>query len=288
MRNFVFLMLLLLYSRITINAQDSFIGLFSDSYYETQMNGGLKKIQKPFYIIYNRNYCQLSENGILRSFPTEAFAQTVRNGHRDEGFLNAETSTFNRGWYSIHVLFDGNGTGTITVNMPVIARGKAFIVPNAEIYSEDGKVKGKVYIKNWKELTRGFKYDDSLAKAKVRTTDKGNLIKKNNDSITSRNEINGGKSTYIPVFILRGLKDLRIVSYPEIKNDFNESNTVIVDVSVDSSGSVTKAKFQIRGSTTSESVYVNYAVNIAREVKFSKSQIANTSEGSLAFRFKSK
>jgi hypothetical protein len=117
--------------------------------------------------------------------------------------------------------------------------------------------------------------------------DMGNLNQKANDSIAARHKIISAKGAYLPVFILRELKDLKIVSYPEIKNNFNESNTVILDVSVDSSGTVIDAKFQMRGSTTSESDYVNYAINSARGVKFSKSQNVNTSSGSLAFRFKS-
>jgi hypothetical protein len=183
MKFFINLIILLLLSGIlSIKAQDSFRGLFADSYLETQHNGELKKINKPIYIIYNRTYCQLSINGTEKSFETEAYSSSIKNGNIEEGFLNAETKTINRGWYSINILHDKKSKSTITVNMPLIPGGKAIIVPDAQVYSENGKVTGKVFINNWKELEQKLKYEDSLSKTKVKAVENLNVRRNSYDS----------------------------------------------------------------------------------------------------------
>lgn len=190
MKFFINLIILLLQSGfLTVKSQDSFRGLFADSYLETQYNGELKKINKPIYIIYNRTYCQLSINGIVRSFETEAYSSHIKEGNIEEGFLNGENKTITRGWYSINILHDKKSKSTITVNMPLIPGGKAIIVPDAQVYSENGKVTGKEFITNWKELEQKLKYEDSVSKSKVNVLENINVLKNSNDSTsTSRRD----------------------------------------------------------------------------------------------------
>jgi hypothetical protein len=193
MKFFISLIILFLHSGfLSIKAQDSFRGLFAESYFETQKNGELQKINKPFYIIYkinkpfyiiyNRTYCQFSLNGSVSSFQTDAYSSGIKEGNIQEGFLNAETKTINRGWYSIEIVHDKKGKSTITVNMPLIPGGKAIVAPNAQVYSENGKVTGKVFINNWKELEQKLKYEDSLSKTKLKFAENVNVQKNSDDS----------------------------------------------------------------------------------------------------------
>ena len=78
----------------------------------------------------------------------------------------------------------------------------------------------------------------------------------------------GGRSG---VSVVRGLSGRRIIHFPNMQDDFNESAKVYVDIKVNASGKVTDAGIA-RGTTTSNSSLRSIAIEKAKELKFPPSQ----------------
>ena len=86
------------------------------------------------------------------------------------------------------------------------------------------------------------------------------------------------------VTISKGLQGRKIVGTPNFTDEFNENNKIAVDVHVDGSGTVTRADYQQRGSTTSEGSMIAIALRKAKQVKFNAG--GDESFGTIIFNFK--
>lgn len=82
----------------------------------------------------------------------------------------------------------------------------------------------------------------------------------------SKNYDGGGTGNGIK--ISRGLQGRSIVYVPKYQDDFNENNTVAVDVKINKQGVVISASYQLRGSTTSESYFKQKAIEMVKKSKF--------------------
>ena len=90
----------------------------------------------------------------------------------------------------------------------------------------------------------------------------------------------GGRSG---VSVVRGLSGRRPIHFPSMRDDFNESAKVYVDIKVNASGKVTDAGIA-RGTTTSNSSLRNIAIEKAKELKFPPSQ-NDVESGTILFVF---
>lgn len=87
------------------------------------------------------------------------------------------------------------------------------------------------------------------------------------------------------VSIRNGLDGRRITKLPSFEDDFNENAKVAVDITVNSSGTVTAAIINPRGTTTTNTNIRNIALQKARSLKLNS---ANSDEqtGTLVFSFR--
>jgi hypothetical protein len=99
----------------------------------------------------------------------------------------------------------------------------------------------------------------------------------------SKNYTGGGHGNS-GVTISRGLAGRGILSSPSFTGDFNENAKVAIDVHVDENGNVTKAEYNMRGSTTSASNYIAEARQKAKLVKFNTGPAESV--GTIVFNFK--
>lgn len=81
------------------------------------------------------------------------------------------------------------------------------------------------------------------------------------------------------------LGNRNIVSAPPISDNSSLEGTVVVEVCVDQSGSVSSARFMQKGSTTSNGTLVNLAVNNAKKWRFSPGDV-DSQCGTVTYRFK--
>jgi outer membrane biosynthesis protein TonB len=84
----------------------------------------------------------------------------------------------------------------------------------------------------------------------------------------------------------RGLVGRKIVHTPSFTDEFNDNAKVAVDITVDASGNVTSAEYQLKGSTTADANMKAIAIRKARLVKFNTG--SDDSNGTLIFNFKLK
>ena len=145
-------------------AQENYRGLISEAYMQITDNGKVVKTNKPVIIIYNRNYCSLYIGDKTSHFPVESYTTRIKEGNIEESFLSGETISTKFGWYSINILHNKNGESEITINLPSLPGAASYFVQKAKVYSENGKVSGKVFVNNWKQLNNDFNYNDSLNK----------------------------------------------------------------------------------------------------------------------------
>ena len=163
-------------------AQSIIGGYFASSYLYAHGNSEPQKVIKPLHIVYDRNYCQLFLDNVTYSFKVFAYETHIEKGNMVETFWNDETESTAKGWFSIMVVHNKPGTCEVTVNLPMIKGGAAYIAENAQAYSENGKVTGSMHIDNWKELAQQAHVDDSLAALrKARASDPA--LKRIDDSV---------------------------------------------------------------------------------------------------------
>lgn len=91
----------------------------------------------------------------------------------------------------------------------------------------------------------------------------------------------GGRSG---ISVSRGLNGRRIISFPDMKGDFNENAKVYVDVVVNGAGKVISATVG-RGTTTSNASLRNIATTKAKTLKFNPTSTGNNETGTLLFNF---
>jgi outer membrane biosynthesis protein TonB len=78
------------------------------------------------------------------------------------------------------------------------------------------------------------------------------------------------------ISVVRGLTNRQIVRSPKLDEAFNENAKIVIDIKVDTSGSVTDANFQPRGSTTGDVYIRNLALKKAKELKFTPAREQQT------------
>ncbi|MCX6199206.1 MAG: hypothetical protein NTY88_08280 [Bacteroidetes bacterium] len=182
------------------DAQNNFKGLFSATYLEVNGKGDLKQVNSPLSIVYNSSYCRLSISGVVNNFKVDAYSKKLSSGDVEESFLSDETATTPRGWYYILITHNNLGTSTITVNLPMIPNGNAYIVNKAEIFTENGKVTGKVHVENWKEIENEVSVNDSIVALKEKNRKETELKERIEDSISSERkfdeQLNAGENLY--------------------------------------------------------------------------------------------
>lgn len=86
------------------------------------------------------------------------------------------------------------------------------------------------------------------------------------------------------ISISRGLTGRRVVSFPNMKGDFNENAKVYVDIVVNAAGRVTTANIG-RGTTTANATLRNIAIRKAQELKFNPTTSGNNESGTMLFQF---
>lgn len=86
------------------------------------------------------------------------------------------------------------------------------------------------------------------------------------------------------ISISRGLSGRRVVSFPNMKGDFNENARVYVDITVNNAGKVVSAVVG-RGTSTTNATLRTIAVNKARELKFNPTSSGNNESGTMLFQF---
>ncbi len=84
-----------------------------------------------------------------------------------------------------------------------------------------------------------------------------------------------------------GLGDRQLLYAPQIKDNTQKTGKVIINICVDQSGKVTKAKYTQKGSTTTDSYLIQLAEKSAKKYKFDKSDI-NEQCGDVVIDFKLK
>lgn len=87
------------------------------------------------------------------------------------------------------------------------------------------------------------------------------------------------------ISISRGLTGRRILSFPNMKGDFNENAKVFVDVVVNASGKVISANPGAKGTTTSNATLRNIAKQKAMELKFNPTTSGGNETGTILFNF---
>lgn len=114
----------------------------------------------------------------------------------------------------------------------------------------------------------------------------GDQGKINGDPNSDNYNGNGGTGTS-GVSVRSGLSGRRFVGGAAFEDKFNENAKVAVDIVVNSSGQVTSASINPRGTTTTNSTILNIARRRARQLKFNKSDV-ETQTGTIVFNFKLK
>jgi hypothetical protein len=181
-----------------------FKGLIGYSYLEVIGERNPITVNKPLYIIYNSRYCKLSIDGKVTYFNVDpSYTRELEKGDVVESFINDESETNVRGWFSIRIEHKKAGSSTLTVNLPMVGQIHAYVVNDAKIFSENGQVTGKVHIENWKELEARAKTADSLNS--VRRKEMAPIIEKQRiqDSLNNlpaevkyENQLNEGDNEY--------------------------------------------------------------------------------------------
>lgn len=134
----------------TLFAQDPFFGLFSNSYLEQTWGAkDLKKINKPIFIIYNRNYCTFYVEGKGNTFfKTRGYQVGTQGEYIHTDFISEETNTTPDGYYGIMI----DESKKETIFQVALPNGYTYLVNKAEKYSENGKVTGNLQIANQKKI----------------------------------------------------------------------------------------------------------------------------------------
>ncbi len=86
------------------------------------------------------------------------------------------------------------------------------------------------------------------------------------------------------ISISRGLTGRRMVSFPNLKGDFNENAKVYVDIVVSPAGRVVSANIG-RGTTTANPTLRNIAMTKARDLRFNPTTSGNNETGTMLFHF---
>lgn len=86
------------------------------------------------------------------------------------------------------------------------------------------------------------------------------------------------------ISISRGLTGRRMVSFPNLKGDFNENARVYVDIVVNPAGRVVNANIG-KGTTTANPSLRNIALAKARDLKFNPTTTGNNETGTMLFNF---
>ena len=211
---FIIALFALLFFSNNVFAQ-SYRGLISQTFMQIAEKGNVIKTNKPLIIIYNRNYCSLYIGDKISYFPVESYSTSIKEGNIEESFLSGETSTTTFGWYLIRILHNNNGESDITINLPSIPGGAAYFVQKAKVYSENGKVSGKVFVNNWEQLNNDFNYNDSLHKinekrkldevakakyddsVKIASKEKEKKEKEERNKIILEEKLNTGNNEYV-------------------------------------------------------------------------------------------
>lgn len=143
-----------------------------------------------------------------------------------------------------------------------------------------------VYVSSCLESLELIEVDD-LGRKKEQAAIKQTDSKKIYNTDSSATHLVGG-STFREVTIARGLYGMRMLHLPDLNFYPTENCKVAIDVIVDTSGNVTSAVFQNRGSTTRDAYIVNFAIQKAKEVVFSKPETSVEQIGTLNFNFRIK
>jgi hypothetical protein len=142
-------------------SQEHFIGLFGKSYLQTNKFNSSKmdRVDKSISIIYNSRYCSFFiENSNIKFFPIRSYSKSLGGGGIITSFVSQETNTTPDGYYGI-IIQENNHSINLQINLNNIT----YYVDKIEKYSENGKVNGRISIKNYQELIKQTKINDSIS-----------------------------------------------------------------------------------------------------------------------------
>lgn len=155
--------LILLFAPYYSFSQNSFLGLFANSYLEqTRGAKSLKRINKQINIIYNKNYCSfyLEGKGVnffkIRNYTIETIGDYIHTS-----FVSEETNSTPNGYYVI-LIDEGKGETIFQIALP---NGYTFIVNKASKYSETGYVNHNVqFVKHKDNFAKSIELTDKINK----------------------------------------------------------------------------------------------------------------------------
>lgn len=159
MKNILFVFLFLLFFNFSFS-QQNYLGLFGSNYLQTSKSSSdkMERVNKSISIIYNSRYCSFYIEGIgVKFFPIRSFSKTIGGGGFITSFVSQETKTTPDGYYGIIIQESNKG-----INFQVNLNHFTYFVDKVEKYSENGKVVGRVSLKNYDELIKQTKLNDSL------------------------------------------------------------------------------------------------------------------------------
>ena len=149
--------------RILLAPTIAMTGLMGDSYLQVSSGKEPLLVNRPIFIIYNHKYCTINIGGKVTFLKVdETYTRELIDGYTVESFISGEGNETPRGWYSIYIQHKKNQT-TLTINLPMVPDGFAYIVDHARVFSENGEVNNKLHVKNWKEIEAKIRTRDSIA-----------------------------------------------------------------------------------------------------------------------------
>ena len=181
MRILFILSLFITISQIT-NGQDPYRGLISSNYIEITSDRQTL-IKQPLLIIYNRFNCSLSIGKHHVEFPVIQYEQSIDHGNLTESFLNEETNDMQNGDYSIRINHNKSGSSTVLINSRT---GVGYYTDQTRNYSENGRITGKVYINNWKELEESNKKNNQEIELKRKIEDSIRIARDKNFQVQKK------------------------------------------------------------------------------------------------------
>lgn len=154
--------LLVLSSLLLLNtlvfSQRAFRGFFATSYIIADANSDKeRRVKGNISVVYNDSYCLFSVDGRPSSFfATRDYSKKLVGEYIHTDFISRETGIAPDGRYGI--MIDEGKSGKM---FQVVMENITFLADKSIAFTEDGKVPGNAYIKNWKDMEQKAKHADS-------------------------------------------------------------------------------------------------------------------------------
>ncbi len=235
----------------------------------SDINSNTKRINKEIVITYSQksSLIYIEGQGSI-FFMNDEYEQKLYNGYIHEFIISQETSTTPRGYYSI-MIDKKNKNNTFQL---IISNRGTYFVDNVKIYSENGLVKGNIYVKNWKELEEKTKESEKILKENKEKEKEKIILQRKMDSMDIVNR-ERNKMVKIDNDYLKGeninksdLKDIISLIQNKIKTLPNEYFYSDMTLEIDENGNL----ISVYKSNNSGNVIEKYVPKIFELLKSEK------------------